>query len=55
MSEVLTQVAGMTREVAITYIIMYGTLEVLKLALTGVLGWKSIQVIGELFKGVFEI
>lgn len=53
MIELITQVAGMTREVAIAYIIVYGILEMLKIVVVGFVSWKGLQALGLFFKGLF--
>lgn len=55
MEQVITQVAGLTKEVATTYIMFYGVLELAKLTVGGVLGYFGIKAIRDLFQYLLDI
>lgn len=54
MAELLTQVAGMTKEVAVTYIILYGVLEILKTVVWGLVCWQGLKALGTFFKSMLD-
>lgn len=54
MVDLINQIAGMTKEVAMTYIILYGLIEILKLGLTGFLAFHGIKAFVNVFLKLFE-
>lgn len=54
MEQVITQIAGQTKEVAVTYIVLYGLIEIGKLGIGAFLGYCGINALKELFR-VFQI
>lgn len=54
MVEIINQVAGVTKEVAMTYIILYGILEILKLVLTGFITYHVVKACSNIFIKLFE-
>lgn len=54
MEQAITQIAGLTKEVAVAYIVLYGIIEIGKLGICAFLGYCGINAIKELFK-VFQI
>lgn len=55
MEEVLTQVVGLTKEVAVAYLIVYGVVEILQTVVVGIVGWHGMKALAKLFKMIFEV
>lgn len=55
MEQVITQVAGLTKEVATTYIMFYGVLELAKLTVGGVLGYFGIKAFRDLLQYLVDL
>ena len=52
MEQVITQVAGLTKEVAIAYMVLYGVIELSKIGLGGFLIYQSCKCIKALIQAV---
>lgn len=55
MVEVISQVAGLTKEVAVTYIAFFGIVELGKVVLTGVIGIYACKIIKGLISNCLDV